>query len=106
MCSEVIKYALACLRPGVAPPLHTKGRPEGRRDMSPDPDSLHVVEVRVSAEVEGADLGGSCGLWSWKWRLQLKGSGDAAVGAPGEMMWHLCAEVLISGAEAGYRGQI
>lgn len=57
---------------------------------------------------KGADLGSSCRVWSLtsEWRFQLKSSGDAAVDSPGEMMWHLCAEVLIFGAEAGCGGQI
>lgn len=100
-CTAVPKHGLACLRPWVAPPVHTKGRPEEGRNMSPGPACM--IEVRVSAEV--GDLGGSCGVWSWKWH-QLNGSGDTAVGISGEMMWHLCAEVLSFGAEAGYRGQI
>lgn len=67
--------------------------------------SLH--EVRISAEAEGGRLGWqleSVSLTS-EWRFQLQSSGDAAVDSPGEMMWHLCAEVLISGAETGCRGQ-
>lgn len=64
-CTAVAKYGLACLRPWVAPPVHTKGRPEEGRNMSPGPACM--VKVRVSAEVEGTDSGGSCGVWSWKW---------------------------------------